>query len=165
MYCLRISRLSKWVYNDRNTDKIHPMFQNIWELFSYRYINKKVVWKYYYVIILILSSTNPVVKIAVLLTGFRICNNISTLFWTLCFYRPICLQKGPKLDFIFYLSTFLNLIFKIPKVSFLKNFWFFETLNDKDVHFLPLENQLITCLWTFMLSFAININISVIWLT
>ena len=39
MNFLRISRLSKWVYNDRHTDKKPPMFQMI-EI-KYIYQNKK----------------------------------------------------------------------------------------------------------------------------
>ena len=36
MDCLRISRLSKWVYNDRQNDKIPPMSQMIKKIYIYQ---------------------------------------------------------------------------------------------------------------------------------
>ena len=81
--------------------------KNIWELSSYHHISKKIVWIYYYASISISSSTNSGVKIFVSLKGFRIWNNICTLFgvWLL----PTCLsQKSPKF-WIFLFKSILKL--------------------------------------------------------
>ena len=114
----------------------------IWELSSYHHISKKIVWKYYYATILILSPTNSGVEISVSLEGFRICNNICTPFGRFGSYRPVCLKKAQNLE-VFYSSQFWNLNFEISKVNFLLNFWSFWDMLWKDVPFLSLENKFI----------------------
>ena len=117
----------------------------VWELSSYHYISKKIVWKYYYATILIWSPTNSGVKISLLLKGFRICNNICTPFLGFGSYRHVRLQKAQNLE-VFYSSPYLNLIFETSKVLFL-NCWSFWDMIWKDVSFLSLDNQFILHLW------------------
>ena len=70
--------------------------------------------------------TNPGAKILVLVTLFRICNNICTLFWMFSSHQAICLQKAITIQ-VFFLSLFWNLNFELSKGNYRQKLPFAET--------------------------------------
>ena len=142
-YCVLGRARQKIWYS--NTIQLVGLNSNIWIWYS-DFLNtrraKKIVWKYHYATISIWSPSNSGVKIFVSFEGFRICNNICTLFWEFGSYRPVCLKKAQNFE-VFYSSQFWNLNFEISKVNFLKNCWSFWDMLWKDVHFLSFEKKFI----------------------
>ena len=101
----------------------------IWRLPGYYHISIKNVWKKCYTTISLWSPTNSDAKISVLVTGFRICNNICTLLFGFGSHRAVYLKKNSFCRTILHLYiynwfAFQDYIWRFESIAF-RNFRFY----------------------------------------